>query len=607
MSFIPELFAAQGLSLEVRQQALSRCLARPDLPVDTSPVPQATKPYWLQTPHPDLTSASTEPLPEEVDVLIIGSGITGASVARHLLRRPAPTPSTTAGASSAAASSSEASNLDNDLTPRILMLEARSICSGATGRNGGHINEVGYSDYNLLISSLGRESAKKITKFRISHLDELMAVANEEGLVEESQIRIVESPSAFFDTVAWEHALKGLEAMKADLGDIVKDWRVVDGSTEDGRKDLEALNLGKAVGVIIGKAGAVWPYKLVAGILSNLKRDFGNNFQVADHTPAVHVYRSTEGHLVVKTPRVNVKAWNVVHATNGYVGQLVDGLEGRVFPLRGQMSAQRPPAWWGDQSRERSWSLEYAVGFDYLTQIPRSASLKPKEKRMSEVARRQEMHYHLNANSEEEDGHSGGDLMFGGGFAQTAYHGLCELGVTDDSTLNPDATQHLETALAAAFTPPSHANQPRSWQEVHAASEAGHDNFEIKSMWTGIMGFSVDCLPWVGHLHPSLTVRPLFAPSPDGYDETYEIPIVSKHIKAPRHNQKEGKEWISAAYSGEGMVNAWGCGGALASMIRGRDVEERVWEWFPEEMKVSVERVQRGGIAEMVEKELSRK
>lgn len=56
------------------------------------------------------------------------------------------------------------------------------MCSGATGRNGGHINEVGYSDYVHLSGLYGREAAAKITKFRIGHLDELLKVAEEEGL-----------------------------------------------------------------------------------------------------------------------------------------------------------------------------------------------------------------------------------------------------------------------------------------------------------------------------------------------------------------------------------------------------------------------------------------
>lgn len=54
---------------------------------------------------------TTPELPAEVDVLVIGAGYSSASLVTHLLALEAPAPS-------------------------ILVLEARQLCSGATGRNG---------------------------------------------------------------------------------------------------------------------------------------------------------------------------------------------------------------------------------------------------------------------------------------------------------------------------------------------------------------------------------------------------------------------------------------------------------------------------------------
>lgn len=48
----------------------------------------------------------------DVDVVVVGSGITGAGVAWGLLKG------------------------DGGKKKRVVMLEARSVCSGATGRNG---------------------------------------------------------------------------------------------------------------------------------------------------------------------------------------------------------------------------------------------------------------------------------------------------------------------------------------------------------------------------------------------------------------------------------------------------------------------------------------
>lgn len=552
MSFIPELFAHPLLDEEAKASAFKRCLSDPGLPFEAAPVPPATQPFWFETPHPLFADPPTKALPQGVDILIIGSGITGTSVARHLLR------------------SSKNAGLR---VPQVVMVEARGICSGATGRNGGHINEVGYSDYMHLAEMYGRDAAAKITKFRIGHLDELLKVAEEENLVEESQIRVVDSLSAFFDEAALDMARKGLVELRKDLGELVKEWTSVDKGGDE--SELQRLGLASSEGVIRGRAGAVWPYKLVTGILLNLVRDFQNRFHVFVHTPATNVSRTTDGFFMVETPRGNVKVKHVVHATNGYVGHLLEGLRGAIFPLRGQMSAQKPPAWFPYQAEERSWSFEYEVGFDYLTQIPYNKSLK------SESAGAEK------ETTEEQEDATGGDLMFGGGFAQTNSCGLGELGVTDDSVLNSEAEAHLKTALGTAFNP-------------HTGVKKNSD-FEVRSMWTGIMGFSTDSLPWVGKLPESISKRGIshLSTGPSLQAGQIEIPIVSKHIKAKEQEMK-GAEWVSAAYSGEGMVNAWGCGKACASMILEREAEDKLEEWFSEEMRITEERLEKGRLENML-------
>lgn len=79
------------------------------------PHPKPCLSFWLQGTgaSPLLGHRTTHTLPEDADVTIIGSGISGAAVAYFLLTGPNP--------------------------PRkVVMLEAREACYGATGRNGGH-------------------------------------------------------------------------------------------------------------------------------------------------------------------------------------------------------------------------------------------------------------------------------------------------------------------------------------------------------------------------------------------------------------------------------------------------------------------------------------
>ncbi len=82
---------------------------RAAIPV-TLPRDNPTPSYWQDPPDEIADLRSTDVLPEEADVVIVGSGITGAAVAWNLL--------------------------ENDPERTIVMLEARKACSGATGRNG---------------------------------------------------------------------------------------------------------------------------------------------------------------------------------------------------------------------------------------------------------------------------------------------------------------------------------------------------------------------------------------------------------------------------------------------------------------------------------------
>lgn len=72
-----------------------------------------TQSFWRTQSDPLDNHQTTPDLPEEIDILIIGSGYVGASAAYRLL----------------------AENPQNP-TPRVVLVEARELCSGATGRNG---------------------------------------------------------------------------------------------------------------------------------------------------------------------------------------------------------------------------------------------------------------------------------------------------------------------------------------------------------------------------------------------------------------------------------------------------------------------------------------
>lgn len=170
------------------------------------PVQNATESYW-QVPQLSLANHQSDSLPAEGDVVIIGSGIAAISTALHLFR--------------------------HDPALRIVMLEARSAISGATGRNGGHIKAVPWTDYSALKTELGKESAMKITKFRLAHLD---ALVNEAAALWEAGkaglVRRVKGVSAVYDREAWSFAKVKLEAFLEDFPEERGRWTAYEGEHE---------------------------------------------------------------------------------------------------------------------------------------------------------------------------------------------------------------------------------------------------------------------------------------------------------------------------------------------------------------------------------------
>lgn len=78
------------------------------------PIDHGMTSFWRSEPHPFDNHRSTDVLPDESDVVIIGAGFAGAATAYHCLQR--------------------SKALSRDLS--VVVLEARQACSGATGRNG---------------------------------------------------------------------------------------------------------------------------------------------------------------------------------------------------------------------------------------------------------------------------------------------------------------------------------------------------------------------------------------------------------------------------------------------------------------------------------------
>jgi glycine/D-amino acid oxidase-like deaminating enzyme len=148
-----------------------------------------------------------------------------------------------------------------------------------------------------------------------------------------------------------------------------------------------------------------------------------------------------------RTPRGTVTSRHLIHCTNGYAAHLLPALRGKIVPVRGQMTVQKPHSSFIREGEKRSWSLLYANGaFDYMTQSP-----SPE-----------------------------GFIYLGGGLGQALKEGVNDLGCSDDSELNRPALEHLSKVVSQYF-------------------EGGQDT-QVTHQWTGIMGYTPDLLPIVGRV-----------------------------------------------------------------------------------------------------------
>ncbi|KAI1341781.1 FAD dependent oxidoreductase [Xylariaceae sp. FL0016] len=525
-----------SLNKELRE-LLERASGPPGLPV-----PNPSAPYWLEDPpYPELVNHQSPQLPAEADIVIIGSGITAAAVARTALHETA--------RRRHAAADKESGVSPGPSKPTVAVLEARSLCSGATGRNGGHIKSSPHELLASLRQTMSPERAVALTRFQLRHLGVLTGLCEVKGW-DIAECREVETVDLYLDEEDREKAFDEVR----ELAKWVPELNIEIWGESEARKKFEANHHIK--GAISYTAGALWPFRFVSCVWKDLLTVFGDQLLLETSTGVTDIAVTKESIYAYEltTTRGSIKCNHVVHATNGFATQFVPGLRGKMTGCLGHMTAQRPGRSFVDHDGSRSWSVIYGSCFDYVTQRPSSAG-QP------------------------------GDIMLGGGFDRSKGQGANSIGVWDDSQRRTDTLTmaHVGGIFPTIFSP--------QWGED---AEGGR----VKAAWSGIISVTGDMLPFVGRLSPKLTGR--------------KIKTVSRKSGMEAHMGREGQqlahsgEWVSAGYCGDGMVWAWLSGTAVGLMLAGTEAEDvparpglpggRLTDWFPKELEPSLGRVKKAGL-----------
>ncbi|KAG9233735.1 FAD dependent oxidoreductase superfamily protein [Amylocarpus encephaloides] len=278
------------------------------------PVPDPTKSYWQTPPHKIADLRSTLKIPEKINYVIVGSGITGASIAYKLL----------VGEPSAS----------------IVMLEARQAASGASGRNGGHCRAGRYVYFKAYLEKFGKDDALLMEQLEEANVKNVGAFIKEQNI--DCDLRDVETIDISTDQRQWESVLAALKA-RQEVFDGKREEAVLTKhklwSAQEAKEDLLVPN---GVGAVSFPAFALQPYKFVCALLE-MSMERGLNLQT--NTPVLEVSPIFAGGAKkwqVMTERGDVLADKVILATNAYTGALYPPLSNFIIPTRGQIAAIRP-------------------------------------------------------------------------------------------------------------------------------------------------------------------------------------------------------------------------------------------------------------------------
>ncbi|KAG4441750.1 hypothetical protein IFR05_002741 [Cadophora sp. M221] len=386
----------------------------PPPPEDYLPVENPTSSFWHENLH-ELHDARTTPdLPPSSDVVIIGAGYAGIATAYHLKK----------GAR------------QNNLS--VTILEARGICSGATGRNGGHLRPDMYGHIPKYIERAGVKAGLEIAEFEVAHLDAIKNVIEKENI--DCDFTLTRTVDVWINKTAAIKARQVYDLMSSHNLAYMDD---VFFSRSQDAENISGIKGAQACATYT--AGTLSPYKLILRVAQILVEAKLINIQT--NTPVTQVSPDPKGGFIITTPRGTTHAKQVVYANNAHVAGLLPEYKNAIVPCKGICSHITVPA----NTRAPLLTNSYIIREDDGT----LAYLTPK---------------------------IDGSIVVGGAsskfkpFPEEWYNNV------DDSTLIEPGKDHFDTYMQRFF---------HGWETTGA---------KVDKIWSGVMGYSFDSNPHVGVL-----------------------------------------------------------------------------------------------------------